>query len=101
MGIAVGCVGMSLEDFERCTPFEFYSITEQWEQEKERRMQDDWERARFQAAVSIQPYSKKPIKPTDIIKFPWEQRKKKSTAQRGSIGKMKQLEKLMKEKGKL
>ena len=36
--------------------------------------QDDWERARWMAAISLQPHMAKgkTIKPQDLIIFPWE-----------------------------
>jgi hypothetical protein len=36
--------------------------------------QDDWERARWMAAISLQPHmgKGKTIKPQDLISFPWE-----------------------------
>lgn len=33
-----------------------------------------WNVARWQAAVSLSPYSKRPIKPTDLVKFDWDER---------------------------
>ena len=36
--------------------------------------QDDWERARWMAAISLQPHMSKgkTLKPQDLITFPWE-----------------------------
>lgn len=36
------------------------------------REKGDWERARFQALCSVQPWSKKQLKPQDLMKFQWE-----------------------------
>lgn len=30
LGIALGCIGMSRDDFERCTPIEFYEVWKRW-----------------------------------------------------------------------
>ena len=34
--------------------------------------QGEWERARWMAAVIINPHTKRKIAPNDITKFPWE-----------------------------
>jgi len=74
-GIALGCVGMSLDDFARCTPSEFWSICEQWRSMEDGRMRDGWEQTRFVAVAMLQPYSKKTLKPHDVAVFPWEKKK--------------------------
>ena len=43
MGIAMGCVGMSLRDFDLCTPLEFEEIVEQWKRGQDAHMQASWE----------------------------------------------------------
>ncbi len=65
-------MGMSREDFIVCTPDEFQAIYDAWFKREEIQMQQRWETARFVAATSLQPYSKKPISPTSLIRFPWE-----------------------------
>lgn len=74
MGIAMGCVGMSLRDFELCTPLEFEEIVEQWKCGQDARMQASWEQARFVAMASLQPFCKKSLRPGDITVFPWERK---------------------------
>ena len=58
-GIALGCIGMSEDDFARCTPAEV----------KER---GEWERNRWLALCVLQPWSKKRLKAHDVCLFPWE-----------------------------
>ena len=65
-------MGMSREDFALCTPDEFQGIYDAWFRREEMEMQRSWEVGRFVAAISLQPYSKRPIRPTDLIRFPWE-----------------------------
>lgn len=74
MGIAMGCVGMSLRDFDLCTPLEFEEIVEQWKRRQDACMQASWEQARFMAMASLQPFCKKSLKPSDITVFPWERK---------------------------
>ena len=68
----MGCVGMSMNDFERCTPSEFRCIWESWLKQKERIERDGWERVRMECLHFLQPYSKKKLGVLDIMKFPWD-----------------------------
>ena len=74
----MGCIGMSIDDFERCTPFEFKKIYEIWMTKEDKREQRSWERIRWMGLCSLQPWSKKTLKPTDIAVFPWEIKKEAS-----------------------
>lgn len=67
---------MSIEDFCRCTPFEFSKIVEQWNSHQEILSRLGWEQTRFLAVAMLQPYSKKTLKATDIVVFPWERDEK-------------------------
>lgn len=75
MGIAMGCIGMSMQDFCQCTPSEFMSIYKAWIKSREQTERNAWERARISCLCSLQPYSKKRLKATDIMEFPWEKEK--------------------------
>ena len=66
---------MSMDDFSRCTPFEFNSIWEKWNEMHEAEMRGEWERLRYVGMFVLQPYSKKTLKPTDIMRFPWDDKK--------------------------
>lgn len=68
----MGCMGMSMDDFCRCTPSEFYEAYYQWHDMRERRERLVWETVRTQCLCSLQPYSKRKLKPSDIMTFPWE-----------------------------
>ena len=65
---------MSVQDFCRCTPSEFRHIYDSWNDKETKREQRNWERTRLLCCYIIQPYSKKEIKVTDVIKFPWEEK---------------------------
>lgn len=73
--MAMGCIGMNLDDFRRCTPAEFSVIYRFWLQHDERNVQNDWEQTRFLACCMLQPYSKKKLSPTDVCRFSWERRR--------------------------
>ncbi|MBR3292569.1 MAG: hypothetical protein IKI66_10395 [Bacteroidales bacterium] len=73
LGIAIGAMGMDLESFRQCTPGEFRAVYDSWFSHQEMLMHRDWEVGRFIATTAVQPYSNKPLKPTDLIRFPWEE----------------------------
>lgn len=35
-------------------------------------MRDAWERTRFLATAMLQPYSKRQLRPTDVLRFEWD-----------------------------
>lgn len=72
MGIAVGCIGMSHDDFCKCTFGEFESICEAWRGMNENRQRESWERARTVAAICIQPHVRKKITPRQLLPLPWD-----------------------------
>lgn len=63
---------MSLSDFELCTPSEFSAVAERWKERREGDLRQEWERTSLLAAMVLQPYSKKPVRPSDVMRFPWD-----------------------------
>ena len=72
VGIAVGHIGMSLSDTYSLTVDELLVIYEQWKDLHEREERAQWERLRMLAQCVLMPHSKKPLKATDVFKFPWD-----------------------------
>ena len=72
LGIALGCIGMSMQDFCQCTPSEFKAIFDAWQLGQQQREHSEWERVRMQCLCSLQPYSAKHLQAADIMQFPWE-----------------------------
>lgn len=67
----MGCVGMSLEDFERCTPFEFAAIYKQWNERDVWKYHEGWEQIRALAAIiKIEFTGRKTA--FDLLPFPWD-----------------------------
>lgn len=93
MAIALGCVRMSLDDFDRCTPSEFTSVVEAWAKQKESDIRTSWEQTRFIAFHCIQPYSKKQMKLTDICRFAWDREEKRKA---GTTSTRERMEEMMK-----
>lgn len=73
----MGCMGMSMTDFCRCTPSEFYATWNAWNEMRESHDRGEWERLRMQCLCTLQPYSKKKLEASDIMSFPWEETGKK------------------------
>lgn len=74
--MAVGCVGMSYNDFCRCTPGQLKMILDRWSRKEKLMSRERWEQTRFLATTVLQPYAKKALKPTDVAKFKWEKDQK-------------------------
>lgn len=72
LGLATGCIGMGLGDFERCTPSEFCGIVSAWRRERELKERQDWERVRMLALVLLQPRAGKRLEATDVMRFGWD-----------------------------
>lgn len=69
-------MGMSLPDFEACTPIQFEEATRAFAEKEAAAARLGWEQARFTAMFALQPYSKKPLKPEDVCLFAWEKEAK-------------------------
>ena len=68
----MGCIGMSVDDFCRCTPSEFKAVYEGWANAEQRHERAEWERIRLQTACMLQPYSRHALKPQDVLRFDWD-----------------------------
>lgn len=69
----MGCMGMSMTDFSQCAPSEFYAAWKAWNEMRQNRERNDWER--MQCLCTLQPYSKQRLQPEDIMTFAWEKEK--------------------------
>lgn len=77
-------MGMSIQDFERCTPPQFKAAADAWSRQQERAEQTSWEQTRMLAMISNQVWSKKKLKPSDVMVFPWDM---KTGVKRGTSSK--------------
>lgn len=98
----MGCVGMSLRDFDACTPSEFNAIGAQWRDNQRRLSIESWDQARTIAVSFLQPYSKKPLKLTDICVLSFDKDRLEGghpvPKGHGDLKRMKELERLVNEK---
>lgn len=79
MGIAVGRVGMSRSDFERCTPLEFskivQAVNENVDADNKRAeavIRAGWEQTRIQVVTMTNIFSTKPIDAKKFWPLPWD-----------------------------
>ena len=72
MGMALGCIGMSRDDFERCTPAEFHQVWQRWAEARRDAERGEWERTRVLALFAVSPYTKGNLRAHDILPFPWD-----------------------------
>jgi len=57
------------------TPREFANTSRGFSEKLHQQYRADWERARWIASVTIAPHTKKRLSPTDLIRFPWENKR--------------------------
>lgn len=77
LGIALGCLRLSYDDFCRLTPGEFQAAYDAWNDEETAEWHAEWERTRMLAAIVIQPHVKSKITPQRLLPFPWEKPERK------------------------
>lgn len=76
MGIALGCIGLSFDDFCRLDYEEFENICGAWHEHAETAYRGDWERMRVLASICIQPHVKKTVTPKKLLPLPWDNARK-------------------------
>jgi len=78
LGIAMGRFGMSRTDFCRCTPSQFQEVAKAYRDKSDNEYRNTWEQVRILGQCTLQPYAKKVLRPTDVLKFPWDKEQKKN-----------------------
>lgn len=64
----MGCLGMSLGDFRQLLPHQLSAILRHYGE----RRRDEWERMRLLATLTLQPHSKKALRPHSVLPLPWD-----------------------------
>lgn len=95
MGIAIGRIGMSYEDFMWLDFGEFRAVYTSWRKYVEEKEQSEWERMRMLASICISPHVKHTPTPQRLLPFPWEKPKRKDMPQVGKEEAKKRLESLL------
>lgn len=70
--MAVGEIGMSLDDFDRLTPAEFEAIFRRWASGQERADRAGWEQTRAQVLAALAPYTDRRLTPHEVLPLPWD-----------------------------
>lgn len=94
IGIAIGNVGMSYDDFLRLDCGAFFAVIKAHRDAEERRQRGEWERMRLLATLNIQPYVKKIITPETLLPFSWDHEKDKEVAPRRTMTAAEQRERM-------
>ncbi|MBD5262247.1 MAG: hypothetical protein HDS38_08985 [Bacteroides sp.] len=72
LGTAIGCIGLSLEEFSQLYFEEFESVCRAWQEMYDAQERGAWERTRVLASICIQPHVRKKITPRQILPLPWD-----------------------------
>lgn len=72
---------MSLDDFCRCTPNEFYEAYCKWAERQRDIERSAWERTRILALFAVQPFAKKSLKAHELLPLPWDNIKKQESGE--------------------
>ncbi len=67
----MGRIGIPLNDFLLMTPREFSAVYEAWNEHQTLLRQERWEQIRWICFYSIKPYSKKGLRPENVLSFGW------------------------------
>lgn len=96
MGVAIGCIGMSYDDFMWLDWGEFRAIYGAWRKYREGVEQSEWERMRMLASICISPHVKHAPTPQRLLPFPWEKPKRKNAPKVGKEEAKARFERLVK-----
>ena len=80
-------MGLSYDELYDLTPRAFNNQLKGFNDYQEQLIQDSWEQTRIIAHSCLAPHSKKKLKPTEILPFPWDKKRKSNikTASREHI----------------
>lgn len=79
MGIALGCIRLSYDDFCKMDFEDFAAVYKAYAEQRDTDFKDRWNRTRILAAITIQPHlaKGKKITPEKLLPFPWDKKKKR------------------------
>lgn len=65
-------MSLTEEKFNELTPAYFMLRLKGMRAQQTQQYRNEWERTRWLALFMVMPHSKRKLKPTDLIRFPWE-----------------------------
>lgn len=68
----MGGIGLSYDDFCRLTFPEFREVCKVYNSAREDDYRTGWEQVRTEAAIMVQPHTRKRIKPRELLPLPWD-----------------------------
>lgn len=96
----MGCMGMSLSDFERLTPQEYNAAAEAYGKHQDAADRGSWERMRLLAQIVISPHVKHCPTPEKLIPLPWDKKNKSKAKDPGKKAALARMQEVMKKVGK-
>lgn len=82
MGIALGCIRLTYDDFCKMDFEEFAAVYKAYAEQRDTDFKDEWQRMRMLAAIVIQPHLAKnrKITPEKLLPFPWDKKRAKCSS---------------------
>ena len=100
MGVALGCIHLSLDDFLRLTLDEFNAVYKAYTEDREATYRNAWEQMRLLGTISISPHVKRAPTPQKLIPFPWDKTKHRLKTDAPQISKTDALARFKRRAGK-
>lgn len=77
LGIALGCIRLSYDDFCKLDFEEFASVYKAYAEQRDTDFKDSWQRMRLLATIVIQPHlaKNKRITPEKLLPLPWDKKR--------------------------
>lgn len=72
LGVAMGCMHMSLDDFQTLRPAEFIAAADAWQSSQDADVRRSWEIARTVAAILLQPHARRRLTVRGVLQLPWD-----------------------------
>lgn len=87
MGIALGCIRLSYDDFCKLDFEEFAAVYKAYAEQRDTDFKDNWQRMRLLAAIVIQPHidRRHKVTPEKLLPFPWDKAKAEAKKKRKEI----------------
>lgn len=96
MGIALGCIRLSYDDFCKMDFEEFAAVYKAYAEQRDTDFKDNWQRMRLLATIVIQPHlaKNKKVTPEKLLPFPWDKPKTSAKKKEAGITPEKQRERM-------
>ena len=87
MGVALGCIHLSLDDFLCLRPEEFDAVYNASVGDREAEFRSGWEQTRTLASITIAPHVKRAPTPQKLLPLPWDKTKRRTESGVGILSK--------------